>query len=79
MKTPLTKYEKEMAARELCTLYGVDPDARVAHSAQPDNSGFTPDVLLYTSAWQLRLADIEHHENVQAAIDYAVPNRENRG
>lgn len=47
---PHPDYEAE--ARELCRIRGIDPDARVAHGADPDpDSMYVPYVMLYSPAW----------------------------
>lgn len=37
----LTEEQIEVAARKLCELRGIDPDAMVGHGADPSPSGLT--------------------------------------
>ena len=61
----------ETAARQLCHLRGIDPDALVSHGAQPSPDGYVPAVLLHSPAWQLAAVDVRNFLCIQAACEYA--------
>lgn len=42
----------ERIAKRYCELMGIDPDAMIAHGADPDRNGIVHAVLLYSPAWK---------------------------
>lgn len=64
----MTDDQKELAAKELCRLRGIFPDALLSHSAEPDANGFIPAVLMYSPAWKLALREIENQDQINSAI-----------
>ena len=64
----LTEHQIEIAAREYCRLKGLDPDKDVTHGLDPDGSGITCDVLLFSKRWQ-RVARMIREQNV---VDEAI-------
>ncbi|MHB8388006.1 MAG: hypothetical protein ACYDBH_00325 [Acidobacteriaceae bacterium] len=65
----------EAAARKLCELRGIDPDARVGHGAGPDARGFIPAVMVWSSAWQLVAQEISAWEQLAEVVGWAHRNR----
>lgn len=65
----LTSKQKEIAARELCRLRGVDPDKQIAHEADPSPEGYVPGVCLYSPAWTRALCEINAQEQLAAALE----------
>lgn len=55
----------EAAARHLCALRGIDPDALTPHGAL---DGSINGVLYYSPAWKLAAYEIENFQRIQAAI-----------
>lgn len=55
----MNEQQKEIAARRLCELRGIDPDASVAHGANPNDDGSVPYILVYSPAWRLAVCEIE--------------------
>lgn len=64
----MTDAQREAAARELCRLRGIDPDALVAHSAEPNSLGWMPMVQLKSPAWLVAIAEITAREQIDAAM-----------
>lgn len=61
----------ELAARELCRLRGVDPDARVSHGADPSPDGSVIDIMMYSPAWTRVVREIIDADRTRAALAYA--------
>lgn len=70
----MTNSQAEAAARKLCELRGVDPDATVSHGVDvPDYApdGYAvPYVLLYSPAWRRALRDVRAAEAMQVALEH---------
>ena len=64
----LTSRQREVAARKLCELRGIDPEQSVAHGADPSPDGYTPAVLLYSPAWLRALREIEAQDILMDAL-----------
>ena len=64
----MTEAQREAAARELCRLRGIDPDALVAHSAESNSLGWMPMVQIKSPAWKHALAEIAAREQIDAAM-----------
>ena len=67
----MTHEQLERAARRLCELRGIVADVPVAHRAEPDASGFVPDIRLWSPAWRLAALEIVAAEQVREAIAFA--------
>lgn len=66
----MTDLQKELAARKLCALRGIDPDAMIAHAADSLSNGMVPAICLYSPAWQLAAREIEKHERIEEAMTF---------
>jgi hypothetical protein len=60
---------KEVAARELCRIRGIDPDARVCYAPYDGNG---PAIAIYSPAWKRALMEIEAHGQLEEAIKFAL-------
>ena len=68
----LNEEQIERAARNLCELRGIDPDAKVGHGADPSPDGFVSDVWLYSPAWTLAKREVIDHWRINEAIRLAL-------
>ena len=67
----LSEEQIERAARKLCELRGIDPDALVSHEADPSPGGFLPDILLYSPAWTRAKREVVNHWLLTEALNAA--------
>lgn len=61
----------ETAARKLCELQGVDPDAVVGHSPEPDDRGFVPAIWMHSPAWTRMAPHVLAHLKMREAVAHA--------
>ena len=59
----------EATARELCKIRGIDPDKRVIHCSDPDETGFACDVCLILPTWTLVAREVRSHYECTQAIN----------
>lgn len=64
----MNEKQLETAARRLCELRGVDPDAQVAHGADPNPDGTVYAVVWYSPAWTRAIREIRHQLQINEAI-----------
>lgn len=67
----MTPEQIEVAARKLCELRRVDPDAIVGVRTQPLGSG----MYHTTSRWRNAAEEITEHLEIQEAIKYALEQK----
>lgn len=67
----LTEQQVETAARKLCELRGIDPDALVSHCADPSPQGYIPAILLHSPAWTRAKREVVDHWRLTEALRVA--------
>lgn len=66
---PIDEPTLERLARRWCERMGIDPDATVAHGADPGPNGNVPMVQLYSPRWQRAVREIRPMLEVIAALE----------
>ena len=72
----MTEQQIEAAARKLCEIRGVNPDARVAHGAPPNENGIVHAVLVYSPYWRVVAREVLSFYQVAQAVDSVIGNGE---
>ena len=67
----MTEQQLEAAARKLCEIRGINPEASVSHGAEPDSRGFVHAVMLYSPAWRIVAQEVLSFYQVAQAVDHA--------
>ena len=67
----MTEQQLEIAARKLCELRGLDPEAKITHGADPDENGFVVSIAYISPRWKLVKKEIQNYLLIQEAIDFA--------
>ena len=68
----LTEEQIELAARKLCEMRGIDPDALVSHGPDPSPGGYVHAVLLHSPAWTRAKREVIDHWRLNEAIKAAI-------
>jgi hypothetical protein len=64
----MTEEKLKVAAYKLCELRGINPEHIVTHSADPEDEGYSPSLLIHTPVWQLMAQNLEQLSQALEAL-----------